>query len=40
VVHCKYGRGNIYGADQIFYGNINSTEWLVTQYKASNQASC
>ena len=30
--------GNIYGADQIFCGNINSTEWLVTQYKAGNQA--
>jgi hypothetical protein len=22
--------GNIYGQDQIFCGNINSTEWLVT----------
>jgi len=31
--------GSIYGADQIFCGNVNSTEWLVTQFKASNQAS-
>jgi len=30
--------GHIYGQDQIFCGNMNSTEWLVTQYKASNQA--
>jgi hypothetical protein len=30
--------GFIYGQDQIFCGNVNSTEWLVTQFKASNQA--
>ena len=30
--------GFVYGQDQIFCGNINSAEWLVTQYKASNQA--
>ena len=31
-------RNAIYGQDQIFCGNINSTQWLVTEYKASNMA--
>jgi hypothetical protein len=29
--------GAIYGSDQILCGNVNSTQWLVTEYKASNQ---
>jgi len=29
--------GAIYGQDQILCGNTNSTQWVVTQYKASNQ---
>jgi hypothetical protein len=29
--------GAIYGQDQILCGNVNSTQWLVTEYKASNQ---
>lgn len=35
--------GSIYGQDQILCGNVHSTQWLVTEYKASNQpgdASC
>jgi hypothetical protein len=30
--------GSVYGQDQILCGNVNSTQWLVTEYKASNQA--
>lgn len=29
--------GAIYGSEQILCGNVNSTQWLVTEYKASNQ---
>lgn len=30
--------GAVYGKDQILCGNVNSTQWLVTQFKASGQA--
>jgi|SRR5271157_3424329 len=29
--------GNVYGNNQILCGNVQSTQWLVTEYKASNQ---
>jgi len=31
--------GSVFGKDQIQCGGVNSTEWLVTQYKASGQKS-
>jgi hypothetical protein len=29
--------GSIYGNNEILCGNVESTQWLVTQYKSSNQ---
>jgi hypothetical protein len=31
--------GSVYGNDQISCGGTQSTEWLVTEYKSSNQVS-
>jgi hypothetical protein len=41
AAHSEHSRvfGSVYGKNQIFCGNVNSTEWLVTQYKSSGQVS-
>lgn len=30
--------GSVYGKDEILCGNVNSTQWIVTQFKSSGQA--